>query len=187
MQVVNTASIVKPEGKTDRLALFKVERGCFRWRTQAGEVHPGLEADFLDASDAVRAIRVLVDGDPRFVGSDLTVHPVAPPPEERAAKAIWKAGDDLSVDEIAEIIRKETAIDRLVENISLLVAYELPRLRMPKPAGLDLIQGGLLLNVIEAMERAQATDYSNLKSILKKPVEKVQLYSNLPPTGSKPS
>jgi hypothetical protein len=198
MTVVQKASLTYPNNPTINLLLFKVEHGVFRWITTNGI--PWLDGtDYLDPHDAVKALRVLVETDPLYVGVDLTILPVELPPEERAARRITDryakdlylsttivAGVLPDVERNAAIIREETGIDKLVESVNLLLAYSLPRRLQPKPAGLDITWAGLALSVIEAVEVAQRIDLSNLKTELTKGIEKIQVYSTMPPQGGKP-
>lgn len=189
MTVTKHALITRPNQPDVRLFLFRVERGVYRWRTDMGQGYRGLEVDYLSESDAVVAIRIMVDNSVDYVGCDLTINPVAPPAEERAAFRVLNEiklarvlnEDAYSQDEIASIIRNETAIDKLTASINILIAYEIQRLLQPKPPGLDMTHAGLLLDVVEALERSQSVDLSQVKAKLKQPVDTVKIYSSLPP------
>lgn len=186
MTIINRAALKIRDGQEKKLSLFRVERGVFRWVEDATS-EPFDGVDYLSDTDAIKGLRVLVDGDPAYVGCELTIHPVSPPAEERAARRIYEwfdnAGDsapEIFLDAISEIIRNETAIDKLTETLNLLLAYEVTRLRAPKPAGLDLVHAGLLLDAVCALERSQAIDLTGIKSRLKQPVERIQVYQSTP-------
>ena len=189
MKIINRAILRTAEQPERKLALFRVETKCFRWVTEpAGQPFDGI--DYLSDHDAIKALRVLVETSPDYVGVDLTILPAEPAPEERAARrivddkeCIFDEFADLAHERIAEIIRQETGVDKLVESINLLLTYEFPRRLHPKQPGLDMTWGGLCLSVIEALEVATKTDLSNLKQQLAKGIETVKVYSSLPATG----
>ncbi len=209
MTIVKRA-VFKSEGgpgtipiKTIQLSLMRVEKHAFRWIDEVtGNPFDGV--DYVEETDAVKALRVLVETDPKWVGIDLTVFPVAPPPEERAARRIVEAWRDSMIkrfdlpveqtcridmsgpiNETAEIIRNETAIDKLVESTNVLVAYLVQRIRQPRPPGLDMAQAGLLLDVLTALEKAQNVDLSNIRKVLTQDVTAIKTYSSMPQSGGK--
>ncbi len=189
MKIVNKAVLRYPDGTAQELSLFQVESRVFRWVRQSGSLWDNV--DYLEAAMAIKGLRVLVEGDPAYVGCDLTITPVAPPPEERAAKRIWtEIGDwcggravrpESETEAMAQIIREETGIDKLTEAINLLLAYEFPRRLQPKQPGLDMTWGGLVLSIIDALEVAQRTNLSNLKKQLADGIKDIKIYSTLPP------
>lgn len=191
MTVVNRAVLKFSDGRETPLALFKVEDRVYRWIVEAGgKLLDGI--DFLDSTTAIKHLRVTVETGVEFVGCDLTFIPVALPPEERAAKRITALIDaeyGCQGDEpVARIIREETQIDQLLEHVNLLLVYRIQRSRLPKPAGLDLAEGGLLLNVIEVLEKVQKVDLGNLKRNLTTDINSVKVFSSVPPvSGGKPS
>jgi len=198
MTIVQKAILKHPSHSKSKLAvgtrlslsLFRVEPQVHRWILD-GPGRPFDGVDYLSAHDAVKGLRVLVEGDPAYVGCDLTITPVAPPPEERAAKRIWtEIGDwcggravrpESETEAMAQIIREEAGIDKLTEAINLLLAYEFPRRLQPKQPGLDMTWGGLVLSIIDALEVAQQTDLSNLKKQLADGIKDIKIYSTLPP------
>ncbi len=191
MKIVHRSVINFKEGRQERLALFCVEHTVFRWVIEtSGKLFDGI--DFLDALTAIKHLRVRVETEVKYIGADLTFIPVALPPEERAAKRIINeivegvAPNKYGEEVVAGIIREETAIGSLLEHVNLLVTYRLQRMRQPKPPGLDMAEGGLLLSVIEDIEIAQQVDLSGLKSLLTGNIDRVKLYASAP-TGGKPS
>lgn len=196
MTVVSRATLKHPDARMQHLALFQVERKVLRWVIE-GDGKPFNGVDYLTEHDAIKGLRVEIESGPEWVGCDLTIIPVEPPPEMRAADLILDgieeafsvkpiAGTrDESRDAIVEIIRQETAIDKLLDSINLYLTYRVPRLRFPKRPGLDMTEGGLILGVLEAIEQAQKVDLSNLKKQMSDGINKVQVYSNMPtPPGS---
>ncbi len=199
MQLINRAVIKSQDERIVNLSLFRIQPKVFRWITADGNPWDGV--DYVERNDAIRALRVTVENDPDYIRSDLTVLPVEPPPEERAAVRINKlvssaiddffemSGEDNDIDpsaaiaEIAEIIRQETGTAELIEHVNVLVAYCIQRIRSPRPAGLDMAQAGLIINVLEVLEKVQREDYSNLKKSLTEGTTSVKVYSAMPPTG----
>jgi hypothetical protein len=192
MKVIRRATLKLPkDGPTLRYSLVQIEEKCFRWIDETSG-NPTSGIDYLSEHDGVKALRVAIESDPDMVGADLTFLAVAPPPENRAANRIinkWlerlrNLGYDMmqvmGQNEVEDIFREETAIDRLLESVNLLLAYEFPRLRAPKRPGLDMTHAGLMLAVIEALEVAQKQPLDNLKSKLTEGVESVAVYSNIP-------
>lgn len=180
MTITKRATIKSPVGLIVEMALFRVESKCYRWiETLSGQRSDDI--DYLSESDAIRGLRVWADTDPSAVGYDLTIIPVAPPPEERAAKRILRElQGEISVDEIAEIIRNETGLAAMIESSNLLLAYLIRNLHQPKPPGLDVTQAGLILEVIVALERAQATDLPNLKKRLTETPSEIKIVGSAP-------
>ena len=194
MKITDRAQIKHPDRpETEKvLALFQVESKVFRWIDErAGE--PFDKIDYLRREDAIKGLRVLIEGSPDYVGFDLTLLPVELPPDERAAKRIvmemycdYVPTDSIAfdVERAANIIDEETQITKLIEAVNLLLTFEIPRLRWPKQAGLDMAHGGLILGVLEALEQAMKVDLGNLKSKLAEGIETVKVYSNMPASGS---
>ena len=191
MKIAKRSLLKFPDNREKTLALFQIEAKCFRWIEEAtGKPLNGV--DYLSEHDAVKGLRVLVEGDPAYVGVDMTVLPVELPPAERAAKRIVDLELDelnhipeaIAVEKMANAIAEETAIDKLVEAVNLYITYRFPRLRFPKAAGLDMTEGGLVLGVIEALEISMKVDLSNLKAKLTEGIEQVKVYSSIP-TGPK--
>ena len=188
MKVINRATIVyKSSGQPERkLALMQVEKSVFHWAEDpSGTLWDGV--DYLTGHDAIKALRVFVECDPGMVGADLTIFPAALDPEERAAlrivneaSCIFEEAPGLERERIADIIREETGIDKMIESINLLITYEFPRRLHPKQPGLDMTWGGLCLSVIEALEIATNTDLSNLKKQLTEGIETVKVFSTMP-------
>ena len=122
MKIVKRSLLRFPDKREKTLALFQIEAHVFRWIEEpAGKPFDGI--DYLTEHDGIKGLRVLVEGDPSYVGVDLTVLPVELPPDERAAKRIVMEmyGDYVppesipyDVERAAGIIAEETAIDRLV-------------------------------------------------------------------------
>ena len=85
MTVVKRAVLKHKDGRQQEFFLFRVEEKVFRWADSNGKLWDGV--DYTSENIALKGIRVSVDTDPALVGVDLTVYPVEPAPEERAAKA----------------------------------------------------------------------------------------------------
>lgn len=184
-QIKKRATLTHPHRPPQELHLMQIERGVFRWVTISA-ADRSFGPDYLTETDAIRGIRAEVESNPDMVGVDLTVFPVAPPPEVRAAKAIRDARNDVNplfdVDMVAEIIRKETGIDGLLEHYQAMLAFLFQRRRayaaalFPKVDGMeprDITLDGLLLNCIEATEKSVGQGMDNLKAILNQPVSRI--------------
>ncbi len=176
---------------TKQLSLFQVEANVFRWITD-GPGTPFDGVDYLRMEDAIKGLRVLVQSDPAYVGCDLTVLPVDLPPDERAAKRIimemfsdYVPPESIpyEIERVAGVIDEECQSTAMIEAVNLLMAYEIPRLRAPKPGGLDMAHGGLIVTILEVIEKAQKVDLTNLKKKLTEGVEQIKVYSSIP--GSK--
>ena len=191
MKVTDRALLKRTDQADTVLALFQIEARVFRWIDEKTSA-PFNGVDYLRREDAIKGLRILVESDPAYVGADLTLLPVELPPDERAAKRIVMEMycDHVPTDSIAfdveraaNIIDEETHVTRLIEAVNLLLAFEIPRLRWPKQAGLDMTHGGLILGVLEALEPAMKVDLSNLKTKLTEGIETVKVYSAMPATG----
>ncbi len=200
MQLINRAVIEFQGGRSVALSLFKTEPTVFRWVAESDGSRFD-SCDYVTSSDAVKGLRVLVDGDPGYVGADLTIYPVEPPPEERAARRIveeleiedgYHTPNPYDIEKVAEIIRQETAIVELCEHTQTLLAYLFtrrdafaqalfPTVHGQRPR--DMVMDGLLLSAIEAMGKATRQDYANLVKILKEPVSNLIVSSRMPPGG----
>ena len=185
MTVVQRATLKHEHQGIHNLTLAKIEPTVYRWLDQDGRPFNGV--DYTAQDIAIKALRFTVESEVVWIGWDLTLIPTAPPPEERAAKHIIEAQWASSQDDIARIIREETGLPQLIESIELLLAYEIPRMKYPKRPGLDLTHGGLIYAVLEALEKTQHSDLGNLKAILREPVNRIQMYSNVPLKDGKPS
>jgi hypothetical protein len=191
-KAVKKAKLIFPDKREDNLVLLQVEPKVLRWETDGGREWDGV--DYLDEATAIASIRVLVERDPAYVGVDLTVLSMDPTPAERAAGVIGFEFGMTEVPRVAEIIAKETNIDGLTEHISTLIAY-LFRHRPAFAKALfpvteagaprDMVLDGLLLNVIQAMEKSTGQTFGNLTKILLEPVSVIQMASKLPPGGGK--
>ena len=184
MKIVKRAQLKFSDQSVQSLALFQIEAKVFRWISE-GTGQPFDGVDLLSEHDAIKNLRVIVESEPRFVGVDLTVLPVDLPPAERAAKRILETLEDKVpypdvLEWAAKLIQEETQIDGLIEAVNLYITYRFPRLRHPKAAGLDMTEGGLVLSILESMEKAQKVDLSNLKKQLAEGIETVKVYSSMP-------
>ena len=184
MKIIHRAQMKFPDQHVQSLALFQVESTVFRWISE-GTGQPFNGVDYLRSEDAIKGLRVLVESDPGYVGVDLTVLPVDLPPAERAAKRILETLDDKVpypdvLEWAAKLIQEETQIDGLIEAVNLLITYEFPRRLHPKKPGLDMVWGGLVLSILECMEKAQKVDLTNLKKQLAEGIETVKVYSSMP-------
>ena len=197
---VKRATLKREPAATVELLLVRHEPRVFRWHAAHGV--PFDNVDYVAEVDALKALRVLVESSPEYVGVDLTIHSVTPPPEERAAEKITNYINEHGNpgplgpnnwtppgDRIASIIRSETGITELIEQAEVLVAFLFQRRRayaralFPAPAGeepRDLTLDGLLLELIEALQTATQNDYGNLVKILKEPVGNIKVVAAMP-------
>jgi hypothetical protein len=187
MKIVKKAVLTDKDGGQQHLSLFQIEAHVFRWiDDKSGTPFDGV--DLLSEHDGIKNLRVIVESDPRFMGVDLTILPVELPPAERAAKRIFDldlvdltyAPGSIAVERMAKVIQEETQIDGLIEDVNLLITYEFPRRLHPKKPGLDMTWGGLVLAILECMEKSQKVDLSNLKKQLTEGIEQVKIYSSMP-------
>lgn len=194
-RITHRAALKHPDGSTQTLALVRAGRGNYQWFDKVGQV-PWVETVYLTDSNAIRAIRVYVDGDPSMVGVDLTITAAAEPPDVRAANLIC-ANDATSPDVVADIIDSETNVNGLTRAFSELMAYCFTRRpafavgvalmtgQAPQPNAQhrDLAFDGLLLAAIEALAKATQEDYSNLTAKLKEPVSQLMVMKGSPEKG----
>ena len=193
MTVTQKAVLKYRDGRIQNLSLFRVEPTVQRWiiddsGKEFSKVH------YLSTHDAVKGLRVLVETDPNYVGVDLTIMAVEPPPEERAAHRIDTDYDLLSAEAIARIIQEETNISEVVRTAEELLAYLFTRRAIfakalfPVQGGMaprDMVMDGLLLGCIEALSKTTKQEYGNLLKILKEPVSNLQVVAALPPKPSR--
>jgi hypothetical protein len=89
-------------------------------------------------------------------------------PEGRAAKRIKQEEHDrrelLGVDDIAELIREETAIDSVRERGEAVLAYLITR-----GGNRDLTLGSLMLSFLGALEKSAGVKYDALRRTLTEP------------------
>ncbi len=193
MKAVLRAVLKYPDQREQELTLFKVQDKCFRWVAMpSGRLHDGV--DYLDERVAQKALRVYVESDPSMVGVDLTIRPMDPTVAERAAKLCLdkffeydypgQLGNGLP-EATAAIIEKETRINSLIDAAQTLIAYEIQRMRTPKPPGLDMAHGGLILALIEEIEKATGQNFDNIRKMLTQDVDQVKVFSSMP-RGGKP-
>lgn len=203
MTIVKRATMKYPDGHVMDFALVKRERVDFRWIYAAsGEEVSGVA--YLSEPDAIKALRVQVDHSPELVGVDLTITSVDPPPEQRAAEAVWSRYEkydfvdrpllrDREVEALAEIIGRETGVPALIESFSNLMAYVFihrpafakalfPVTAQGNPR--DMVLDGLLWQAVEAMQKSTGQDFSNLLKPLKEPVSQIMTAKAMPKKGS---
>jgi hypothetical protein len=170
------------QSPTLHLALVKVESNVHRWITEP-EGAPFDGVDHLSAHDAVKQLRVTIETEPKWASVDLTFMPVEPPAEVRAAGAIGDAVAKMTggwprewdTDRIADIIRTETQIDKIVAGLNELLAYLIQRIGNSDP-----VLAGLEVPLIEALEKCQKSNYDNVKRRLKPQVENMVIVPNIP-------
>ena len=193
MTLTKTAVLKHPDAREQKLNLFRVEAKCYRWLMDSGRPFDGI--DYVNEATAISQLRVLVDGDPAYVGVDLTIHSIEPTADVRAAKRIRHAitgADCLDIwdyESVAEIIRSETNLPALMDSIQSLLAYcfkcrpAFAKALFPVTAAgapRDLTMDGLLLAVIEALEKTSNQKFDNLTKILKAPVSQIQVAKAMP-------
>jgi len=100
-------------------------------------------------------------------------------PEQRAAKRIKQEEEDrresLDVDDIAKLIREETAVDQLRESGEALLAHLLTHGWIR-----DLALGGLMLSFLDALERSGGVKYDALRKTLTELPEMLSPASRMP-------
>ena len=182
MEVVKKA-VLRWVDRVAELCLFRVEPKVYRWVYPNGQELDHI--DYLTDADAIAALRVLVDGDPAYVGCDLTVNPVTPPPELRAARRVMRrvgAFEDETLEAIRNLIQEETGIGALLDASQALFAYIwkyrplYARTLFPHVEGKpprDLTLDGLLLTYLEAAEKSLGESLDNLKAVLREPVSEI--------------
>ena len=167
MKLLQKARLVYPDQRTQLLGLFQVETAVFRWVVQDTDRRFD-DVDYVDKPSAVVGLRVTVEGDPAFKGCDLTVLEIKPSPEERAAKRIKDAFvpgyDPEDVTGITRIIQDETGLTELLEHANTILAYLLSR-----GGQRDLALGGLMLNLLGALEKSSGVKYDALRKALTEP------------------
>lgn len=167
-----------------RAVLQQHEPTVFRWAVLSAIPPLKLQQiDFVTRHDAIKWLRLQAESDPAWVGVDLTINAAEQPPHIRAAERIWGLAEDIDQPDVESIILEETNISDLLEHAGVLLAYLIRTGRQAKPPGLDMAEAGLILNVIEAIEKAERCDLGNLKKTLTADVNKVQVYSSMPPKG----
>jgi hypothetical protein len=164
VKLINRAMLCYPGLRVHSLGLFQVGEAVFRWVVESsGREFTG--RDYLDKPSAIVGLRVFIEGNPAFEGVNVTIHSVEPSPQERAAKRILQKYSlfekDLSLDEVCEIIRQETAIDRLRDSGEILLAHLLTHGWVR-----DLALGGLMLSFLDALERSGGVKYDALRKTL---------------------
>lgn len=191
LQICKRATIKDKHGDTTEQFLFRHAKGDYRWADKGGNEFDGVA--YLSEEDAIRAIRCKVEGEPEYVGADLTIFPVDPPPHVRAAEKCFEQ-QSLSVtpfrpfikqeviDMLAGIIEKETNIATLLDAYQTLLAHCFQRRRIYAKAQFPTVEGqeprdlvfdGLLLTCIEETEKATRQNFDNLKKILMEPSSRI--------------
>jgi hypothetical protein len=164
------------------------DKDSYVWKTVDGKTWEAL-AVYESESIAIRQIRVAVDNDPDLVEIDLTIYPVDPPAEERAAAKILDRYGFKDDGSLAAIIGRETNIAEITEHVQALLAYIFSRRRAFAAALFPIVDGkeprdlvldGILLSAIEAMAKSTKQDYGNLLAILRKPVSAIVTPNNHP-------
>ena len=169
MDIRMKATITQPNGLPPiKLVLVREEPKVFRWYNVSTE-QPEHEEAFTSEAKAVSRLRFFVETLKSFEGCDLTIEPVAPPPEERAAAAINKLMRDLHVltihaEDIAGIISRETNIGPLVDAVEKMVTHFFQVL-----GNTDPLAAGLMHAVVVELEKTKQVDLSALKKVLSSP------------------
>ena len=181
MTISARAKIVMKDGAKHTLILHQTAPTVFQWGGLANLV-AFAPAHYVCRHDAIKALRLAFETEVSLIGCDLTINAAEQPPHIRAAQRLHDETFE-TVDELAELILDETNIADLLEHVGVLLAYLIRTGRQPKPPGLDMAEAGLILNVIESIEKAEKCDLGNLKKTLTADVTKVQVYSSMPPKG----
>ena len=187
MKSVMRALIKHADARETRLVLIQREPTVFVWVTEAGREFDGVHYTLKNI--ALKALRVAVETDPAFVGADLTIIPVEPPPSERAAKRLAETASEAQAADIARVIEDETNISAISDAVQTLMAYiflhrdAFAMALFPVKDGRrprDLVMDGLLLNTVEALGKATKQDYVNLLTVLKEPVSQLLVAHQVP-------
>jgi len=197
---VKAARIKLRDDSVRHLILIRKDKGDYRWINAVGEEFDGVA--YLDEVTAMKALRLAVEVDharPEFIGADLTIDPVGPPPSRRAAEKMsavfhrdWDNDPEKAVEEATELIEQETRVSELLNAYQELLAYSFTRRpafakalfpKTPEGEPRDLVFDGLLLACIEATEKATLQDFDNLKKILKQPVSRIIGATSMPQKG----
>ena len=190
MKLLQKARLVYPDQRTQLLGLFQVETAVFRWVVQDTDRRCD-GVDYVDKPSAVVGLRVTVEGDPAFKGCDLTVKEIEPSPEERAAllmaqMAVREVGRAENLEDlcdriealqptIALIIQEETGLSELLEHANTILAYLITR-----GGHRDLSLGGLMLNLLGALEKTSGVKYDALRKALTEPPPMITPARNMP-------
>ena len=187
MRLIQKARLTYPDQRVQLLGLFQVETAVFRWVCQDTD-RPFDGVDYPSKPEAIIGLRVTVEGDPAFKGVDLTILEIEPSPEERAAKriegSVVKEFSDpghcgairsLEPSAMAEIIRQETGLTELLEHANTILAYLLSR-----GGQRDLALGGLMLNLLGALEKSSGVKYDALRKALTEPPPMITPARNMP-------
>jgi len=201
-EITKRAKLKFPDARERNLVLLKIEPKVYVWKTEGGTDWDGVQ--YLEESTAISQLRVTIDHDPAYVGVDLTVTSPDPTPAQRAAEKIREGiSEDLETTEvpfvawlydnrIEKCINEETNIDPLVDHLQTLLAYLFRRRPAfakaifpvtEQGAPRDLTMDGLLLNVIQALEKTTGQKWENLTRLLMEPVSVISMASKLPPGG----
>ena len=197
MKPVMRAIVKHADARETRLVLIQKEPTVFVWVTEDGREFDGIH--YTLGNIALKAIRVCCDTDPAFVGCDLTLYPVEPPPSERAADRVVSYFEEFSGSSIdhdrgrmQKVIEEETNIAEISDAAQTLLAYiflhrdAFAMALFPVKDGRrprDLTMDGLLLNTVEALGKATKQDYTNLLTVLKEPVSDLIVAHHVPKGG----
>lgn len=170
MNIRKIAVITAPDNTQSRALLIKEEPRVFRWHNADGGCFD-LES-FLDETTAISRMRHWFETETGWQGYDLTIQPVSPPPEERAAVATTEAFSDMlcrdDAPEIEAVIRRETNTSPLVEKVETLLAHFINVLGNTDPLAAKLMHG-----VVVELEKTKACELAGLKKLLSTPPAKL--------------
>lgn len=192
--ITKLATLKHDDGRVQNLTLVRKGKSSYQW--YIGEKRWD-EADYVAPGDAIKGLRVWAETDVAAIGIDLTFYEPVPTPAQRTAKRIMaditpylKApGGPTSEAELADLIEEEMHFSELLEHVQVLLAFCFQRRRayaqalFPSKDGTtprDVTADGLLLNCIEAVEKSAGIDLSNLTKILREPVGRIQVVTNVP-------
>jgi hypothetical protein len=195
MTVTMKAVIKHADQRVQEWFLFRIEEKVYRWTNKDGKLFNGV--DYVSANIALRGIRVEIEKGVEWIGADLTIIPVEPPPSERAADRVVSyfeefSGSSIDRGRMQKVIEEETNIAEISDAAQTLLAYiflhrdAFAMALFPVKDGRrprDLTMDGLLLNTVEALGKATKQDYTNLLTVLKEPVSNIAVVSNLPKMG----
>jgi hypothetical protein len=170
---IRKATLIYPDGSGQSLTLLKLREKAYKWskREPSGAEVPYDDAEHTNIEQAVKALRVACEADPRK--PDLTVMGCEDAAQVRAARRIEEAIvanlDFDTMDSIAEIIAEETNSSNLCAALNGLLTHLMSRLGVSDPA-----LNPILLEAVVQLEKATKEDYTNIKKRLSEAISQVQ-------------
>lgn len=186
---VKSALLRYPDGREVMLLLTcqkqprDGEGGQYAWLDTSGrEWEMGTVYD--EEARAMKQLRVLVETDPGLVGVQLTIKPILPPAERRIAQKVITryALPPKALDDLQEIVARESNLSPLIDAAETLIAYCFRHRAIFAQAMFPVVDGrlprdvtfdGVLLTIIEELEKSKGQEFGKLKAILSEPVSAI--------------